>query len=193
MVRVELPAAEEMEPGLKEAVAPLGSPLALSVTVWAEPLVRLVVMVLLPLWPAVTATLLGLALIEKSSGAADTASVNEVLWVAEAPVPVTVIVEVPTGVEAEVVTVIVEFPPEEIEAGLKEAVAPAGSPPALRVTVWAEPLVRVVTMVVLPLWPAITAMLPGLALIEKSSGALTLRLSVVVCVAELPVPVTVTV
>jgi hypothetical protein len=109
-----------------------------------------------------------LALIEKSSGGADTVSGTEMLWMAEAPVPVTVIVEVPTGVEAEVVTVIVEFPPEEIEAGLKEAVAPAGSPLALRATVWAEPLMTVVVMVVLPLWPAVTAMLAGLALIEKS-------------------------
>src|SRR2546427_8912639 len=55
--------------GLNEAVAPAGTPLVLSVTVWAEPLVTAVerVDVALPPWAA--ETLLGLALMEKSDGA----------------------------------------------------------------------------------------------------------------------------
>src|SRR2546428_14134358 len=56
--------------GLNEAVAPAGTPLALSVTVWAEPLVTAVEIfdVALPPWTA--DTLAGVAMIEKSLGAA---------------------------------------------------------------------------------------------------------------------------
>ncbi|TME25142.1 MAG: hypothetical protein E6I64_11435 [Chloroflexi bacterium] len=50
------------------ALAPAGSPLALSATVCAEPLVTAVEMVEVPLPPAVTVTALGFALIEKSDG-----------------------------------------------------------------------------------------------------------------------------
>ena len=49
-------------------------------------------------------------------------------------VPVTVMVELPVGVEPPVVTVIVEEPEVVIEVGLKLAVAPAGRPLALKVT-----------------------------------------------------------
>ena len=43
---------------------------------------------------------------------------------------------VPAGVEAEVAIVIVDVPDElGTEAGLNDAVAPVGSPPALKVTV----------------------------------------------------------
>ena len=90
IVSVELPPAVTVL-GLKDAVAPAGSPLALSVSVCAFPLVTVVLMVEVPLWPWTTDTLFGLALIEKSSGRV-TVSETEVLWVAEAPVPVTVTV-----------------------------------------------------------------------------------------------------
>lgn len=49
-------------------------------------------------------------------------------------VPVTVMLELPVGVELPVVTVIVEEPEVVIEVGLKLALAPAGSPLALKVT-----------------------------------------------------------
>src|SRR5439155_15951464 len=88
--------------------------------------------------------------------------------VAEAPVPVTVTVDVPTGVEADVVIVIVELLPELIGLGLKLADAPDGSPPAESVTDCDEPLVTVVEIVDIPLWPWVTVTLDGLALIEKS-------------------------
>ena len=52
-------------------------------------------------------------------------------------VPVMVSVELPTGVLAVVLIVRVELAPVATEEGLNEAVAPAGSPLALRLT---EPL-----------------------------------------------------
>ncbi len=52
--------------GLKLAPAPLGSPLALSDTVCADPLMTAVLMVDVTLLPAVTLTVFGFALIEKS-------------------------------------------------------------------------------------------------------------------------------
>ena len=50
------------------------------------------------------------------------------------PVPVTVIVELPTDVEVSVVTVIVEEQVGLHEVGEKEAVAPAGKPLAPKLT-----------------------------------------------------------
>jgi hypothetical protein len=78
--------------------------------------------------------------------------------------------------------------------GLNEAVAPAGTPVALRATPSAEPLVTVVDMVdvALPPWTADTLL--GFALIEKSLGAaVTVSVTVVLWVALGAVPVTVTV
>jgi hypothetical protein len=75
------------------------------------------------------------------------------VWVAELPVPVTVIVEEPVGVEAEVVTVIVEDCPAVTVAGANETVVPLGAPLALRVTDWAEPLVTAVEIVLVPAEP----------------------------------------
>src|SRR3989442_8667680 len=67
-VSVELPPAL-IGFGLRDGVTPEGYPLALSVTLWATPLVTVVeiVDVVLPPWAA--ETLLGLALIEKSEAA----------------------------------------------------------------------------------------------------------------------------
>ena len=61
--------------------------------------------------------------------------------------PVIVIVGVPPGVEVNVLTVIVEVPPPESDAGLKETVAPVGNPEALSGTVPVNPL-RAVTVTV---------------------------------------------
>jgi hypothetical protein len=91
-VRVEeLPAVTD--DGLKLAEAPVGRPLAERLTAWAEPLVTAVESVVVPLAPCATETLDGLAAIEKSFVAAVvTVSVTLVVWVALAPVPVTVTV-----------------------------------------------------------------------------------------------------
>src|SRR2546426_398645 len=89
--------------------------------------------------------LVGLALIEKSSdgGAAVTVKLTEVLCVALAAVPVIVMVYVP-GAAVPAPTVRVELPPAVTEVGLSVAVAPAGAPLTVRLTVSAGPLVTAV-------------------------------------------------
>ena len=190
-VSVELPPAVTA-PGLKDAVAPEGSPLAESVTVSADPLMAAVGIVDVALPPCTAETLLGLALIEKSLGAGVTVSVTVVVCVALGAVPVTVTEYGPGVVAAPTLKVSVELPPAVMVGGLNEAVAPAGTPPALSVTVSAEPLVTAVEMVdvALPPWTADT--LAGFAPIEKSLGAaVTVSVTVVLCVALGAVPVTV--
>jgi len=88
-------------------------------------------------------------------------------------------------------SVSVELPPAVTEAGLSEAVVPDGRPLVLSVTDSAAPLVAAVEIVeiALPPWTAETA--EGFALIEKSFGAVTVRFTVVLCVALAAVPVTV--
>jgi hypothetical protein len=64
-VSVELePAVTEV--GFRLAVAPLGTPLTLRLTVWAEPEVTAVLIVELPVLPSVRLRELGVTLIEKS-------------------------------------------------------------------------------------------------------------------------------
>jgi hypothetical protein len=115
-----------------------------------------VVIVLVPLEPRDTIRLEGWARIEKSFFPPDTdftVKVTVVVWVADAPVPVTVIVDAAVGVESEVVIVSVELPPAVTLVGLNEALAPLGSPLALKETDWAEPLVNAVEIVLVPLEP----------------------------------------
>ena len=76
--------------GLKPMVVPDGWPLALSATVWAEPLVTAVEIVDVSFAPCWMLRLLGLAPIEKS--VATTVRPTLVVCVALDPVPVTVIV-----------------------------------------------------------------------------------------------------
>jgi hypothetical protein len=188
-----LPAVTEA--GLKPTVVPVGWPLALRATVWAEPLVTAVLIVEVPLPPCAMPRLLGLALIEKSDGGggAVTVRLTVVVWVALVPVPVTVIVYVPVAVVEPTLTVIDEELPAVTDAGLKLLVVPVGSPLELKLTGCAEPLVTAVPIVDVPLAPCCTLMLLGFALIEKSfgGGVVTVRLTVVVWVKLVPVPVTV--
>ena len=95
--------------------------------------------------------------------------------VADVPVPVIVTGYVPDGVLDPVVMVSVDEQPEVIEAGLNDAVAPAGRPLADSVTVWAEPLVTAVETVVETDDPGFTEPAEGEAPIEKSlpTGVLT--------------------
>lgn len=89
----------------------------------------------------------------------------------------------------------VELAPDVIEVGLTVAVVPVGIPLTARFTVWAEPLMIVVLMVDVPEPPCTMDTEDGLALMEKSlvTGAVTVSDTVVVCVALVPVPVTVSV
>ena len=92
-VSVALPPAVT-EVGLSDAVAPEGVPVTDSETVCALPLVTAVEMVEVPEAPCCTLSEAGFALMEKSfaGGGPLTTSVTEVVCVADAPVPVTVIV-----------------------------------------------------------------------------------------------------
>ena len=78
-----------------------------------------------------------------------------------------------------------ELPPAVTDAGLKEPVAPAPSPLADKVTVRAMPDATCVLTVYTVLEPWTTVCADGLAAIAKSSstGAVTVRLTAVVCVA----------
>ena len=92
-------------------------------------------------------------------------------------------------------TVIVDDPPAVTDEGLKVTVDPSGWPLALSATDCAEPLVTAVEIVDVPLAPCATDKLVGFTLMEKSfgGGAVTVRLTVVVCAALAAVPVTDTV
>ena len=89
----------------------------------------------------------------------------------------------------------VELDPEFTVDGVNDTRAPLGRPVAERATDWATPLVRVVPMVLVAAEPAVTLAEEGEAEMEKSlvAGAFTVRVKVVVWVADVPVPVTVTV
>jgi hypothetical protein len=89
-------------------------------------------------------------------------------------------------------TVSVELPPAFTEAGLNEADAPLGTPETLRLTVCAFPDVTAVEIVLVPDPPCAILKLVGFAEIEKSFR-ITVSETVVECVADAPVPVTVSV
>ena len=156
---------EVIEEGLTVQLAPLGQPPTVRFTVCGLPLVTAVEMPLVPVEFWLRVRLVGLALIEKSFGG--TVRVTVVEWVAEVPVPVTVMVYVP-GAAVPAPTVSVELPPDWIGLGLKVQLAPLGHPLVERVTDCALPDVIVVEMVLLPEAPWLTVTLLGLALMEKS-------------------------
>jgi hypothetical protein len=109
--------------------------------------------------------------VAEQPGGPATVSANVVVRVALVPVPVTVTVYVPTGVLALVAMVSVDEPPEVIDDGLNDAVAPLGRPDADRFTVCALPLVTVVPMVAVTEPPAVVLPEAGDAAIEKSLPA----------------------
>ena len=80
------------DPGLNEALAPVGRPPMEKVTVWVVPEVTAVEMVLVTELAWTALTVLGLADIEKSLGGGGAVMVSDTVveWVALAPVPVMV-------------------------------------------------------------------------------------------------------
>jgi hypothetical protein len=100
-----------------------------------------------------------------------TVSAKVVLWVADVPVPVIVMLYVPDGVDADVVIERVDEPPEVTVEGDSEELAPAGRPLADNDTDWAAPEVVLVETVALAEPPAATAAEAGLTDIEKSGPA----------------------
>ena len=90
-----------------------------------------------------------------------------------------------------VVRVRVDPEPAVTEVGLNDAPAPLGSPPTDIATLWAEPDVTAVEMVLVTEVPCTALRLLGLAEIEKSlaAGAVMVTVTVVECVALAPVAV----
>jgi len=174
-VSVELPVPVTVA-GEKLAVAPVGSPLALSVTTPANPFTAPTFAVYVVAFPAITVCVLGLPDIVKSGGGgcALTTKLTVVLCVSAPLVPVIVNVDVPTGVLPLVVTVSVELPVPVTVAGEKLAVAPAGSPLALSVTTPANPFTAPMLAVYVVVFPTTTVRVVGLPVIVKS-GVVTAR------------------
>jgi hypothetical protein len=103
-----------------------------------------------------------------------TVKLNVVVLVIAPPTAVTVMVELPAGVEVFVLIVIVEE-----QAGLQlveenEAVAPVGKPEAEKVTVWALPVVKAVLIELVTEDPAMTDVPPELDK-EKLKGWVTVN------------------
>jgi len=89
-------------------------------------------------------------------------SVNEVVWDTEPAIPLTVTVEDPVGVDAEVEMVKVEEHARRHDAGEKEAVAPAGKPEAAKETDAPVPDTRLAVTVLDADWPCTAVTSPPL-------------------------------
>ena len=106
-------------------------------------------------------------------------------------VPVMVSVKVPDGVVVLVLTDIVDEPEPVTEVGLKLALAPAGNPLTLKVTLLAKPPEPVTVVVYDVFPPAATVAEAGVAEMEKSptTGAFTTSVTKVVWLTVPLVPV----
>src|ERR1700693_1378575 len=112
-----------------------------------------------------------------------------VVLVSEALVPVIVKVKLPGGVLLAVVTDSVELLPTLTEVGLKVPVALAGSPLTLKLIEPVNPLIAVVFTEYEVLLPVFTVCVLGAADSAKDAGPLMSRVTVVVLVSEVLVPV----
>jgi hypothetical protein len=124
---------------------------------------RVAVMVLVTEEPWLTETFPELER-EKSKvgGGAFTVNVKVVVWDREPATPVTVIVDVPVGVDAEVVSVTVDEQVGLHEAGENAAVAPVGRPDAEKETACAVPETSVAVIVLVADCPWTTVLFPPL-------------------------------
>jgi len=161
-VTVEVPNAAELlavkvsvllvvaEAGLNDAVTPAGRPVAARLTPLVKPFCGVTVMVLVPVFPGTTVTLEGFA--ERvNEGGPVTVTVRRAVLVSDPEVPVMVTVEVPEAAEA--LAVRVSRLLVVAEAGLNDAVTPAGRPEAARLTPLVKPFCGVTVMVLVPLPP----------------------------------------
>lgn len=175
-VRVDVPEpGAAMEVGLKEAVTPVGIPVADNAIAELKPPETVVVMVDVPLLPAVTETEVGEAASVKA-GVAAAVTVNEtdVVWVMLSPEPVMVMEYVPGAVVEATVKVAVEVPEPgaEMDVGLKPTVTPVGMPVAEREMAESKPPETAVVMVDVPLVPTTTETEAGEAAMVKAGDAL---------------------
>jgi hypothetical protein len=133
-----------VDAGFSWAVHPAGRPVTLSATDALNPPVRVIEIVYCALPPAFVVTDCGLSESEKSLGGFTT-SVPVTVCVSVPLAPVTVNVEEPAGVVADVAMTSVEVVAAGF--GVNVAVAPAGRPDAESVTSPAKPPVRVMLTV----------------------------------------------
>jgi len=146
-VSVEL-APAVTDAGLNAPVAPKGSPLTENEIVCGVPVTTCVVTEYEALAPCTTLALEGDAPTLKSSACgAEMVTVTDVERVVDEPVPVIVSVNVPVGVAAPAVTVSVELPPVDTEAGVNVPLASGGRPASDSAIVCALPDVSCVLTV----------------------------------------------
>lgn len=121
-------------------------------------------------------------MVKSGLGAGFTTSVTVVAWARLPLVPVIVRLYVPAGLVALVVTDMVDEPEPVTEAGLKLALAPAGNPLTLKLTLPANPPDPVIVVVYEVFVPAVTVAEAGDAEMEKSptTGAFTTSVTEVV-------------
>jgi len=182
--------------GLKLTVTPAGWPDADKDMDELKPFTAAVVIVELPDLPQIAISAVGDALMVKFPGTgAVTVRVTVAVRVRPPPVPVTVIGYTPVAVLEATVMVMVEVPEPgaAVEAGLKLTVTPVGWPLADKPIDESNPPDTVVVIVDVPLLPCTTETEVGEAETAKFAGteAVTVRVTVVVCVMLSPKPVTV--
>ncbi len=142
IVRVEVPALTSDE-GVNVPCTNLGNPLTERVTPPEKPSpVTVTEYVVVPV--IVIVLVGGVAAIEKGP---TTTSVTVALWVTPPVMPLIVSWKLPVGVEAVVDTLSVVDPEVATEPGLKEAVAPVGSPVTLNATTPVNPVAGVTVAV----------------------------------------------
>ena len=172
----------------KDAVTPVGRPVALKATVPLNPFCAAMVVVPEAVSPRGNDRLAG-AKASVKLGAAVTVRemVAEALRVPD--VPVTVMVEVP--IVAELLAMKVSELAAVALAGLKTAVTPDGSPVAARETVPVKPFCPAIEIALLPV--AVLAMLRvGVPAVRVKLGATTVRVIVAVLLSVPETPVIVT-
>jgi len=158
--------------GLKDAVTPLGRPVADKLTLPLNPFCGVTVIVLAPLVPCAIVTLFGDAESEKfATGTGFTVRETVVLFDKLPEVPVRFTVTAP--VAAVLLAVSVKVLVVVVELGLKDAVTPLGNPVADKLTLPLKPFWGVTVIVLVPLAPCAIVTLVGEAESEKFGGGAT--------------------
>jgi len=158
--------------GLKDAVTPLGNPVADMPTLPVKPFCGVTVMVLVPLAPCVTVRLFGD--VESAKFATRTGfTVREIVALFDKLPDVPVIVTVTVPEAAVLLTVSVNVLVLAVLVGLKDAVTPLGNPVADRPTLPVKPFCGATVMMLVPLDPCGIVTLLGEAESEKFGGGAT--------------------
>ena len=170
--------------GLKVALAPVGSPDRLKLTVPLKPFSEVVVTLYVELLPASTLREAGVELIWKS-GDVCTVRVAEVLWLSEPLVAVTPGEKIPVPPPAEVEMLNVVVPEPAMDVGLNVAEAPLGRPVATKVTVPLNPFTAVTVTVKFTVPPGAMLVDGGVMPMVKSAvETVTTRDAEATCVRE---------